>query len=171
MVLDKVSDAPFCATVKSALPTEMMAAADCSRPLLVTSRVTTAITAMATAKARPIERAFFLHRLRRMRSKKVIRRPSEGIRFVSCTGSCPQLGSGRLPLAVVIDHCPRLGRGALGTFGLNSVMRELDAARSFCPSRPQSVNCRRSPGESSTTSPSRPTRTAPSPESETSTVN
>ena len=37
----------FCATVKSALPTEMIAVADCSSPLLVTSMVTTAITAMA----------------------------------------------------------------------------------------------------------------------------
>ena len=75
MVLAKVSDAPFWATVKSALPTEMTAAADCSSPLLVTSRVTTAITAMATAKARPSERAFFDHRLRRMRAMKVIGAP------------------------------------------------------------------------------------------------
>ena len=69
IVLAKVSDAPFWATVKSALPTEMMAAADCSRPLLVTSRVTTAITAIATANARPMERAFLDHRLRRTSPK------------------------------------------------------------------------------------------------------
>ena len=71
MVLESVSDAPFCATVKSAFPTEMIAAADFSRPLLVTSRVTTAITAMATAKAKPIERAFLDQRLRKMKSKKL----------------------------------------------------------------------------------------------------
>ena len=74
MVLDRVSAAPFWTTVKSALPTEMMAAADCSRPLLVTASVTTVITAMATAKASPIDRAFFRHRLRRIKSKKVIER-------------------------------------------------------------------------------------------------
>ena len=53
MVLDRVSEVPFWTTVKSAFPTEMMAAADCSSPLLVTSSVTTAITATATANARP----------------------------------------------------------------------------------------------------------------------
>ena len=72
IVLDKVSDTPFWTTVKSAFPTEMMAAADCSRPLLVTPSVTTVMTAKATAKSNPIERAFFFHRLRRMRSKKVM---------------------------------------------------------------------------------------------------
>jgi len=71
MALESVSATPFCATVKSALPTEMMAAADCSSPLLVTASVTTAITAMATANAKPIERAFFDQRFRRMRPKKV----------------------------------------------------------------------------------------------------
>ena len=71
MVLVRVSDAPFWATVKSALPTEMMAAADCSSPLLVTSSVTTAMTAMATARARPIDRAFFDQMFRMMRAKKV----------------------------------------------------------------------------------------------------
>src|SRR5665213_2006721 len=57
MVLESVSEVPFWTTVMSALPTEMMAAADCSRPLLVTARVTTAMTAMATAAARAAERA------------------------------------------------------------------------------------------------------------------
>ena len=72
IVLDKVSEAPFWTTVKSAFPTEMMAAADCSRPLLVTPNVTTVMTAMATAKANPIERAFLDQTLRRIRSKNVI---------------------------------------------------------------------------------------------------
>ena len=72
MVLDRVSEVPFWTTVKSAFPTEMMAAADCSSPLLVTSSVTTAITATATANARPSERAFFVQRLWRIRPKKVM---------------------------------------------------------------------------------------------------
>ncbi len=58
MVLESSVDTPFCATVKSALPIEMIAAADCSSPLLVTARVTTVITANATAAAIPIALPF-----------------------------------------------------------------------------------------------------------------
>ena len=83
MVLDKVSDAPFCATVKSAFPTETMDAADCSSPLLVTSSVTTAITAIATANASPSERAFFFHRLRIDEVEEGHRAPSIGVWLVS----------------------------------------------------------------------------------------
>ncbi len=54
----RISDTPFWATVKSAWPRVRTAAADCSRLLLTTVRVTTVMTAMPMAKAMPNERAF-----------------------------------------------------------------------------------------------------------------
>ena len=106
IVLAKVSEAPFWTTVKSAFPTEMIAAADCSRPLLVTSRVTTAITAMATAKVRPRDRAFLDKRLRMIRSKNVIR-----VRSWKWPETCLRLGDRGLPLG----GCCRIGHPALGS--------------------------------------------------------
>ncbi len=61
MVLDRMSDTPFCTTVMLALPTEITAAADCSRLVLDTCSVTTMRTANAMVNASPIDRAFFAH--------------------------------------------------------------------------------------------------------------
>jgi len=52
--------------VKSALPTVSTALAAVSSPLLTTVSVTTVISASATAKAMPADRAFFAHRLAAM---------------------------------------------------------------------------------------------------------
>jgi len=71
MALESVSATPFCATVKSALPTEMMAGGRLLEPAAGHGQRDDAITAMATANAKPIERAFFDQRFRRMRPKKV----------------------------------------------------------------------------------------------------
>jgi hypothetical protein len=48
--------------VKSAFPIEMIAAADCCNPLLVTVKVTTVMTANATAAANPSDLPFFVNR-------------------------------------------------------------------------------------------------------------
>ena len=72
MVLASRSGAFFWATVKSALPTEMMAAADCSRPLLVTASVTTVITAKAIARTSPNDLAFLDQRFQNANAGKVM---------------------------------------------------------------------------------------------------
>ena len=63
-----MSDTFFWATVKSDLPIFRMAAAELSRPLLTTVRTTTVMTANATAKASPKDRAFFAQMLLRSRT-------------------------------------------------------------------------------------------------------
>ena len=72
MVLLSRSAAPFWATVKSALPTLMMADADCSSPLLTTARVTTVITAKAIAAIRPSDRAFLDRTFLKAKPKNVM---------------------------------------------------------------------------------------------------
>ena len=95
MLLSRRSEAPFSATVKFAFPTEMIDAADCSRPLLVTARVTTAMTAKATAIVNPMERALRDQMLRRMREKNLKVDPH---RVQRCLGPVtPPVGARRRP--------------------------------------------------------------------------
>ena len=71
-VLVRTSDADFCATMKSAFPSDSTSAAEVWRLCVTTLRVTTAVTAMATATAVSAVRNRRVPRLCRTRPTKVI---------------------------------------------------------------------------------------------------
>src|SRR3974390_836981 len=67
-----ISETPFWATVKSDFPRLMSWEAEFSSPLLIETRVTTVMTASATANAIPRERAFLARMLARISESSVI---------------------------------------------------------------------------------------------------